>query len=957
MKKSLCGLLLIACLFVFYTPLVLAENSEKEFSNDENSALDKKEDATVKAYRNMAVGLKSITYDKLPVPIKKNFDSVFMDAYAPIVSHFKENVVFESLDFKRIPELAVPGEQEHAFLIIANLVIYNQSVRAILREMNFATGKPSYSLTLEFTEGIQLSNLAQELSIIDITINKLQMIFSDWKYEDKELGDITIEKGFNFLGEVQMVGALKPVNLLTKLEVLRMFGTIKKDLVGTTIKGPIPGELSLGGGTKLTKMMLGIDITGKLPLNTPVPQFMVSGDLKVKIKGLNDPINFTSILQIAAEKATLSGRMDGMWKDPFGLKGLSIGDVGLGASVLYTGAVPEGFAIKGVIELGDKKFSLATKGSVTEGAAFVGKMEGSLSYKDIVNFANNSTGAGLPVDQIFKIIPNVGIENPALQIVPIATTIVGKAYPQGTSFEGLINVFGIKTALKAHVLKGGIKGSAKLPEINIPGLFSISGLKNKAGVVEPPKLALNITKSGSKKAEFSAKGFIKLAPAILGGISSEGLVDFTTSGVNITMQSKLLDKFIITIDLKSKISLSRSLTGETIDISIAFDNSLFSYLAEQVDGGLKTVGKELTGALKVAAETVNESNKAIALLDREIASLKNDIKDLYNKSLIGAGAKLAEEGVKEIGKAAVAVGKGVAKLEGSIKAAGSTIHDLGKEINKLGNEIKKLLDDVGRGVGDLFKGKDPVKEARKRADKKRQEKRDKEAAQRAETVRQKKLVEKRKKQQADQNLLRLVEKKIKTLQTEKVPLGMRAQELLELVRQNRASIKILDDELVAFKEELAVPKEKKTKNPFQKSFKVFSNDRIALARFNTQQQPKRNALDASLGDIVRTLNIEIDRIIKDELPLQRLLNKLGALNAAGNVFSEKTQEMIGALPEKMKIVLMMKSKQEELAKSQAKGAQGQSIDMQTELKNLNLQLDVAQKDLNKFVAALEKELI
>lgn len=537
----------------------------------QNKKPEKKEDPTVTAYRKMAMGLKTITYDQLPQPLKDVFEEYVFD---PLANHLKKNIKFTGLAFKRIPEVYSPGEKEHAFLIIGNLILYNQKAKAILREMTFEKGKPHYSLTIEFTEGVQLSDLAKELSIIDLDVQKLQIVFSDWKYEAQELGGITVEKGLNLIGDVQMVGALKPINLLTKLSVLRMYGTIKKGLVGTTINGLIPGNVPIGKGATLTKMSLGVEIIGKLPLNTPAPQFRLRGDLKVDIQGVAEPVTFTSFLELAAEKATLSGALDGTWENPFGIKGLSIGDVGIGASVLYTGAVPDGFAIKGVIELADKKFLLATKGSVTDGAAFIGTMKGDLSYKDIVNFTNKSTGAGLPVDTIFTVIPNVIMQDPTLQIVPVATTIIGTVYPQGVTFDGAITIFGKKTAMKIAVLKDGIKGSALLPELEVKDLFSIKGTKGSDGIKKAPKVMLNITKSTSKIAEFYAKGFVELAPALLGGASADGFIDFTAFGTDITMKSKLFDQFMFDIELKSKVALTQPPVNLTIKATMAADGGI-----------------------------------------------------------------------------------------------------------------------------------------------------------------------------------------------------------------------------------------------------------------------------------------------------------------------------------------------------------------------------------------------
>ena len=582
----------------------------------ENKKPEKTEDPTVTAFRKSAMGLKSMTYDFLPEPLKKAFEE---HVFEPVAKHIKDNFKLESMEFQRVPEAYTPEETKHAFLIIGNLKVYGQDTKAILREMTSVEGgKPHYSLTIEFTRGVKLSDLSEKLDIINLDVKKLQFIFSDSEYEpeEKELKGITIKKGLNIVGDVQMTGFLMPINLLTKLKELRMFGTFKKGLVGSSLYGLLPGDLSFGKGVTLTKMMVGVNVLGRAPLNTPDPRFMLQGDLKLDIQGFNkkqkNTITFTTMLQLGKEKGTLSGSMDGMWDKALGIKGLSIGNVGLGASVLYAGGVLEGLELAGTIGLGGKIFDLKTKGSVTEAPAFVGTLKGTLSYKDIVIFANNLAGIGLPVDQIFNIIPNLELENPQLQIVPVTTTIVGKEYTAGTLFEGAISIFGKKTTMKINIFGDGLKGSATLPEITIPGLFTLKGTKNPDGTIKAPEVTLLISKSSSKVAEFYTKCRVELAPVILGGASADGFIDFSAAGTNIKMKSKLYDQFMFDIDLKSKGSLTQPPTDLTVKATMVADGGLGA-LTKKIGDQLKKVFGDPVQAEKELKDNTSKCFKAKGL--------------------------------------------------------------------------------------------------------------------------------------------------------------------------------------------------------------------------------------------------------------------------------------------------------------------------------------------------------
>jgi hypothetical protein len=580
----------------------------------ENKKPEKTEDPTVTAFRKSAMGLKSMTYDYLPEPLKNAFEE---HVFEPVAKHIKDNFKLESMEFQRIPEVYTPEETKHAFLIIGNLKVYGQDTKAILREMTSVEGgKPHYSLTIEFTRGVKLSDLSNKLEIIDLDVKKLQLIFSDSEYEpeEKELKGITIKKGLNLVGDVQMTGFLMPINLLTKLKELRMFGTFKKGLVGSSLYGLIPGDLFLGKGVTLTKMMVGVNVLGTLKM--PDPRFSLLGNVNIDIQGFSkkqkNTISLTSNLQLGKEKATLSGAMDGMWDNALGLKGFSIGNIGVGGSLLYAGGVLEGLELKGSVKLGDKIFDLATKGSVTEGAAFIGKLTGELSYKDIVNIANSLTGAGLDSKSIFKIIPNPSLKDVELQIIPVTTTIVGKDYPAGTKFEGTLSIFGKETFMKVLIFKDGLKGSAVLPEIKIPGLFTLKGTKKPDGTIQAPEVTLLISKSSSKVAEFYTKCFVQLAPVLLGGASADGFIDFSAAGTNIKMKSKLYNQFMFDIDLKSKGSLTQPPSDLSVKATMVADGGLGD-LTKKIGDQLKKVFGDPVQAEKELKDNTSKCFKAKGL--------------------------------------------------------------------------------------------------------------------------------------------------------------------------------------------------------------------------------------------------------------------------------------------------------------------------------------------------------
>jgi hypothetical protein len=199
-----------------------------------------------------------------------------------------------------------------------------------------------------------------------------------------------------------------------------------------------------------------------------------------------------------------------------------------------------------------------------------------------------------------------------LQIIPVTTTIVGKDYPAGTKFEGTLSIFGKETFMKVLIFKDGLKGSAVLPEIKIPGLFTLKGTKKPDGTIQAPEVTLLISKSSSKVAEFYTKCFVQLAPVLLGGASADGFIDFSAAGTNIKMKSKLYNQFMFDIDLKSKGSLTQPPSDLSVKATMVADGGLGD-LTKKIGDQLKKVFGDPVQAEKELKDNTSKCFKAKGL--------------------------------------------------------------------------------------------------------------------------------------------------------------------------------------------------------------------------------------------------------------------------------------------------------------------------------------------------------
>lgn len=784
------------------------------------------QDPNEEYYKNIASSDKGLTYDLLAQPLINEIEeSVLLS----VANYLKANLKIVDITVEPSPDV---------LKIIGTVNIYGQKARAIIRDEKVAN-KHIYSFTIEFPAALKLSSLAQELSVIDFTLNNPQLIFSTEEYIDLQLGGAKIVKGFNIVGDAVIDGALKPVNQLTNINTTRVFGSIKKGLIGTTISGLIPGEVPFGTGAKLTKMIMGIKIRefGEKLLS-------LKGDLAVVLNGQVAPLTFASILDFGDDKLQLSGLLNSVWQDPFGIKGITISDVGLSGTILYArGGTLDGIGIKGTIKLGDKLFKMTSKGSLTTGAVYIGELDGTLSFKDAMVLVNGITSAALPANDIFRVIPNPSLKNPKLHMVPVTTTVFGELYPASIKMSGNIELLGVNGTLSLVVDKA--KGSSAFGEVLpiIAGPLRITGGGKDGGPI--------ILVALGKKPEMKLSGRLQIDPFLNSQTDffvKNNVVDFITSH-----KFKIASGAECSLEVKGASSVKNA--DFTLDVS--FDNTFFSYLNNEIDTVLKSVGKELTGSLRDAAEKVDKGNKALNALDDQIFKVQLQIEDLYNKSMLNQGVKALQEGASQVKAASEAVNTEVAKFDEHIQSAQSGFDKAGRELEKIGKEIESAGKAVGNAFKDMFTGHDPVKEAERRKREAREKK--KEEIERQQDLQKfyeavKKIEQERKdKALAYQKTLQDIAKNLSTIQAAGGWLNLREQYLQQKMRELQVQIDA-DEQSRNLRERL------NTKRGYEGTGGYHG------ALLDAERQV--------LYGLGTALNNELDRTIKKDLPAKALLKKV-----------------------------------------------------------------------------------
>jgi uncharacterized protein (DUF2267 family) len=760
----------------------------------------------------------------------------------------------------------------------------------------------NYSVAAFLPPTLKLSQAFPGLALLDgLTITNPELIYSKYEYVDQDL-KVTIKPGLNFAGTLEFVGPLAPVEQLTKLKEITVAGVLPKTAVGAQLSVKLPGDLSFGSLGKAT------DLSLELAFQQTGPQFGIGvGNLDLNIPGLDIPALAAKLL-IGAAAGTIDAQVKEPIKNPFGIPGITIQNVAL-QDTSFTYAVPPvitRFGFAGSMNIGSKTMTVAIKSSLPDKFGIFGQIN-ELCLADLFDFLGKIIGQTITVQGL----PPLCLRNAKVLLASQPFAVDNLSFPQGTQISGDITLLGVDGTMHFMADKTkGASGSGDLSPIILDPL-RITGNGPKGG----PMIALTL----GQKPDIKLSGKLQLDPIL------NTQTDLTIQGNSISFNTSNKFKIATGAEINlTVIGISPDIKKLDFMLDISFDNSLFTYLSKQVDDGLRTAGKELTGALKTAAEKVQEGQKAVQVLDAQIEKLKKEIDALYDKSLLKQGTKLIEAGAKEVGKAAVAVGNEILHLDDRIKHAdqtiaslGSDIKALGKNIEKLWNEIEKLGKEIGQGIKDIVSGKDPVKEEKKR---KEEEKVANEAAkaikeldQLAEIAHQKALQKNKEATQAQQQALTNVQKKLDDIKNAGGALSAVATQLLQKLQANKAAD--VRSQLGDINKKLAENNEQLSKLTMDR---FFASGKAAWDNKNGEELRKLKSIIINLASqrdsinlllypaenelcqIVKDLTPELDRILSEDVPVQTVLKKLNAVIAQGKQLTPRAQELVKNLPDIMK---------------------------------------------------------
>ncbi len=358
-------------------------------------------------------------------------------------------------------------------------------------------------------------------------------------------------------------------------------------------------------------------------------------------------INFTGMGDIAAPATfALAVFMEqgSIWKNPFGIKGIEIADLGLdvGADVLSPLPRPK-LGVSGSLKVGP--FQGQGAGMLDTGNplnSLISLKMNEIGMQQFINaFLNNA------IKNEFNKLPatvrDYSMKNAELTIIPKTTEMAGRTYTQGLRLAGQANIIGLAMRLDINAgFDNGYKGEGVVAPIlwreGNTTIFSLTG--NQAR--DSARVAIDMTYSNllnPKQPFYLIDGKVSLL-----GMSSQTKVEINKNGVYFYTEGNLFGKFQARLDAQG--GSFNDLKG--FYIRAAMRNDLISYLNKEataeIDKATKATQNEYAKAkkdLKWAEDYLRSSQDAVNAFNvekrkvddaqREVDKLKKNL-DSANRS-------------------------------------------------------------------------------------------------------------------------------------------------------------------------------------------------------------------------------------------------------------------------------------------------------------------------------------
>jgi hypothetical protein len=503
---------------------------------------------------------------------------------------------------------------------------------------------------------VKFAALDPSLSFLDIiSLSNLAFVVATGDYFDKTWVR-TFYKGLNLFGTARMSGPLEKINSVigSNLTEISLHGVVDPTLFGSSLTAELPGKVKLGKYLETTGLLLRLQL---VQASVPIAVSIMTG-LNIYVPKQEQPLGLRAgISYVPPTELVLGGWMEGMWKNPFGVPYISIGEVGIQAGTDIESAVSTlgilslsrigmrgrmGWANKFVeiamsISLSTARPDLMIKGSFEGGLYLHELVEGGAK---IIDESARIGGKNIKLSENVKgKIPQLGFKSAELYISPIDVSLAGRYYKQGITISGAIDILGVTTALRFAIdtNKYVIEGLGYMSNIDLK-FFKITGAgpDKKRGTEDDGPIVIFKVQPSPPFAEFFIDGRVELDKKILGGAYGDARVSISVKGIEFWIKAMLFDQFMTQLE----VSAPNFIKPSEWKVIGKFEQSALDVWAKLLAEGAQEIAKQASESIPKAKAKLDEAKQKLDAIGKEKEKIKRENEKNMSGVIKGMQAKL-----------------------------------------------------------------------------------------------------------------------------------------------------------------------------------------------------------------------------------------------------------------------------------------------------------------------------
>ena len=470
--------------------------------------------------------------------------------------------------------------------------------------------KLDYVVTINPPKDFKLSKISEKLKVLDaVNLSGQKIVLSSTKVEKEKTSKIPslaqfktgLTKGCQLVSKLDLT-KLKLDHFL-KVKELVVSSPLSSNLSQVKLESTIDKNIQIGDNATLN------GITFRLSPSPKNFAIALMGSLQTKLG--NDELTFIGGMELVVNNQTMNfvAMMKGEWKNPLGVNGIIMQDLGIQLGGSFGGAtILPNFAFSGNLRIG--RFS----GSATVALdsrrpdkSMISAKLAKLYLSDVINSVIDRKIAKRIPKPLTSALNSIRLNKLYAEVVPTNMTVLEKYYEAGFRMGGNIDFFGINGYANLDInYRTGVYGDGGVDPIDL-GAFKLKGANGKP----KPGLVIDLQSKGTPKVAIN--GSVSLL-----GVTAETDIETVENGLKFMVGGKIFNLF----QGKIYASATNLQKLESIYAKVEMQQDLFNFIQNDAR---KFVEKNIGGAIAKLTDgqnAIRKEERKLASVDREIVAMR-----------------------------------------------------------------------------------------------------------------------------------------------------------------------------------------------------------------------------------------------------------------------------------------------------------------------------------------------